>query len=169
MNCHVMSTNSGYYVAAVTCSGGGGAETPVKYATLLQPDDSLHISQDYRLVSFEEVLRELGSKKRVRLSRIIQRRKEREERKTREGGADEVGNSSPEMSNDIIDVIFSSPATVAAMVAYFLDNTILRTNAETRKDRGWQWWDKFRSFKTDTRSEEVYTLPFNLNKFFPSV
>ncbi|KAI0516517.1 hypothetical protein KFK09_009194 [Dendrobium nobile] len=69
---------------------GGGAETPVKYATLLQPDDRLHIGQDYRLVSFEEVLREFGSKKRVRLSRIIQRRKEREERKTREGGADEV-------------------------------------------------------------------------------
>ncbi|XP_020677043.1 uncharacterized protein LOC110095731 [Dendrobium catenatum] len=85
MNSHVMSTNPGYYVAAVTCSGGGGA------------DDSLHIGQDYRLVSFEEVLREFGSKKRVRLSRIIQRRKEREERKTREGGADEVGNSSPEM------------------------------------------------------------------------
>ncbi|KAL0921755.1 hypothetical protein M5K25_008860 [Dendrobium thyrsiflorum] len=71
--------------------------------------------------------------------------------------------------NDIIDVIFSSPATVAAMVAYFLDSTLLRTNAETRKDRGWQWWEKFRSFKTDTRSEEFYSLPFNLNKFFPSL
>ncbi|KAL0921752.1 hypothetical protein M5K25_008857 [Dendrobium thyrsiflorum] len=93
---HVMSTNPGYYVAVVTCSGGG-AETAVKYATLLQPDDSLHIGQDYRLVSFEEVLREFGSKKKVRLSRLIQRRKEREERKMMEGGADEVGNSSPEM------------------------------------------------------------------------
>ncbi|KAH0463747.1 hypothetical protein IEQ34_006533 [Dendrobium chrysotoxum] len=71
--------------------------------------------------------------------------------------------------NDIIDVIFSSPATVAAMVAYFLDSTLLRTNAETRNDRGWHWWEKFRSFKTDTRSEEFYSLPFNLNKFFPSL
>ncbi|PKU61659.1 uncharacterized protein LOC110095864 [Dendrobium catenatum] len=92
---HVMSTNPGYYVAVVTCSGG--AETAVKYATLLQPDDNLHIGQAYRLVSFEEVLREFCSKKRVRLSRLIQRQKEREERKTSEGGADEVGNSSPEM------------------------------------------------------------------------
>ncbi|PKU86602.1 Nucleobase-ascorbate transporter 6 [Dendrobium catenatum] len=71
--------------------------------------------------------------------------------------------------NDIVDVIFSSPATVAAMVAYFLDSTLLRTDAETRTDRGWQWWEKFRSFKTDTRSEEFYSLPFNLDKFFPSV
>jgi nucleobase transporter 1/2 len=38
-----------------------------------------------------------------------------------------------------------------------------------RRDRGYHWWDKFRSFKTDSRSEEFYSLPFNLNKFFPSV
>ncbi|KAI0516489.1 hypothetical protein KFK09_009164 [Dendrobium nobile] len=50
-----MSTNPGYYVAAITCSGGG-AEMAVKYTTLLQPDDSLHIGQSYRLVSFEEFL-----------------------------------------------------------------------------------------------------------------
>ncbi|KAK8938245.1 Nucleobase-ascorbate transporter 6 [Platanthera guangdongensis] len=71
--------------------------------------------------------------------------------------------------NDIINVIFSSPATVAAMVAYLLDCTLFLHNSETQRDRGWHWWEKFRSYKTDDRSEEFYALPFNLSKFFPSL
>lgn len=71
--------------------------------------------------------------------------------------------------NDIVNVIFMSPATVAAMVAFFLDCTLQRQDSGTRRDRGWHWWDRFRSFKSDTRSEEFYSLPYNLNKYFPSV
>ncbi|GER53159.1 xanthine/uracil permease family protein [Striga asiatica] len=71
--------------------------------------------------------------------------------------------------NDIINVPFSSEAFVASIVAYFLDNTMHKKDGQIRKDRGKHWWDKFRSFKTDTRSEEFYSLPFNLNKYFPSV
>ncbi|CAA7409724.1 unnamed protein product [Spirodela intermedia] len=71
--------------------------------------------------------------------------------------------------NDILNVIFSSEAFVAGAVAFFLDNTLHRHDSATRKDRGYHWWDKFRSFRADTRSEEFYALPFNLNKFFPSV
>ncbi|RWR83285.1 nucleobase-ascorbate transporter 6 [Cinnamomum micranthum f. kanehirae] len=71
--------------------------------------------------------------------------------------------------NDIINVPFSSEAFVAGLVAFFLDNTLHRGHTATRKDRGYHWWDKFRSFKGDTRSEEFYSLPYNLNKFFPSV
>ncbi|KAE8124174.1 hypothetical protein FH972_019081 [Carpinus fangiana] len=71
--------------------------------------------------------------------------------------------------NDIVNVPFSSEAFVAGCVAYFLDNTLHRRDGGIRKDRGKHWWDKFRSFKTDTRSEEFYSLPFNLNKYFPSV
>ncbi|KAJ6801958.1 nucleobase-ascorbate transporter 6-like [Iris pallida] len=71
--------------------------------------------------------------------------------------------------NDIVNVIFSSPATVAAFVAYFLDWTLQRGDSDVRRDRGWHWWEKFRSYKTDTRSEEFYALPYNLNKFFPSL
>ncbi|PWZ21593.1 Nucleobase-ascorbate transporter 6 [Zea mays] len=71
--------------------------------------------------------------------------------------------------NDIVNVIFSSKAFVAGFVAYLLDNTIDRHEASVRRDRGYHWWDKFRSYRTDTRSEEFYSLPFNLNKFFPSV
>ncbi|KAB5537947.1 NUCLEOBASE-ASCORBATE TRANSPORTER-LIKE PROTEIN [Salix viminalis] len=71
--------------------------------------------------------------------------------------------------NDMINVPFSSEPFVAGFLAMFLDITLHKKDTATRKDRGMHWWDKFRSFKTDTRSEEFYSLPFNLNKFFPSV
>lgn len=71
--------------------------------------------------------------------------------------------------NDMINVPFSSKAFVAGSLALFLDATLHNKDNQTRKDRGMHWWDRFRSFKTDTRSEEFYSLPFNLNKFFPSV
>lgn len=71
--------------------------------------------------------------------------------------------------NDMINVPFSSEAFVAGLLALFLDSTLHRKDNTTRKDRGMIWWEKFRSFKTDSRSEEFYSLPFNLNKFFPSV
>lgn len=71
--------------------------------------------------------------------------------------------------NDMINVPFSSEPFVAGLLAYVLDVTLHKKDNATRKDRGMHWWDRFRSFKTDTRSEEFYSLPFNLNKFFPSV
>ncbi|KAK6924884.1 Nucleobase cation symporter 2 family [Dillenia turbinata] len=71
--------------------------------------------------------------------------------------------------NDIVNVPFQSKAFVAGVLAFFLDITLQRKDSAVRKDRGKHWWDKFRSFKTDTRSEEFYSLPFNLNKYFPSV
>ncbi|KAH0922891.1 hypothetical protein HID58_022909 [Brassica napus] len=71
--------------------------------------------------------------------------------------------------DDMVNVPFSSEPFVAGMVAFFLDNTLHKKDSSIRKDRGKHWWDKFRSFKGDTRSEEFYSLPFNLNKYFPSV
>ncbi|KAJ8559875.1 hypothetical protein K7X08_003933 [Anisodus acutangulus] len=71
--------------------------------------------------------------------------------------------------NDMVNVPFQSKAFVVGMVAFFLDNTMHKKDGQTRKDRGKHWWDKFKSFKTDTRSEEFYSLPFNMNKYFPSV
>uniref|UniRef100_A0A0E0D8X8 Nucleobase-ascorbate transporter 6 n=1 Tax=Oryza meridionalis TaxID=40149 RepID=A0A0E0D8X8_9ORYZ len=70
--------------------------------------------------------------------------------------------------NDMINVVFSSKAFVGGAVAYLLDNTLHRHDSTARKDRGHHFWDRFRSFRTDPRSEEFYSLPFNLNKFFPS-
>ncbi|WOK95653.1 hypothetical protein Cni_G04360 [Canna indica] len=67
--------------------------------------------------------------------------------------------------NDYINTIFSSPPTVALIVAVFLDNTLeLKDSA---RDRGMPWWVRFRAFKGDSRNEEFYNLPFNLNRFFP--
>ncbi|KAL0336189.1 UNVERIFIED_CONTAM: Nucleobase-ascorbate transporter 7 [Sesamum radiatum] len=71
--------------------------------------------------------------------------------------------------NDMINVPFSSEPFVAGVLALVLDVTLPPKDNTTRKDRGMHWWDKFRSYKTDTRSEEFYSLPLNLNKFFPSV
>ncbi|KAK7252355.1 hypothetical protein RIF29_36230 [Crotalaria pallida] len=71
--------------------------------------------------------------------------------------------------NDMVNVPFSSEAFVGGIVALFLDTMLYNKDNQTRKDRGMHWWDRFSSFKKDTRSEEFYSLPFNLNKFFPSV
>lgn len=70
--------------------------------------------------------------------------------------------------NDMMQVIFGSHAMVAFMVAIFLDCTLGLGDASTRLDRGFHWWEKFICFSTDTRSEEFYSLPYNLNKLFPS-
>lgn len=67
--------------------------------------------------------------------------------------------------NDFLNTIFLSSPTVALMVAVFLDNTL--EFKDSAKDRGMPWWAKFRTFKGDSRNEEFYTLPFNLNRFFP--
>ncbi|XP_047161374.1 nucleobase-ascorbate transporter 4-like [Vigna umbellata] len=71
--------------------------------------------------------------------------------------------------NTTVQVLLSSPATVAIIVAYFLDLFLRRGDASARRDSGRHWWEKFRSFNQDTRSEEFYSLPLNLNKIFPSI
>ncbi|CAK7330191.1 unnamed protein product [Dovyalis caffra] len=68
--------------------------------------------------------------------------------------------------NDVMQVIFSSPATVALIVAYFLDGTHSLGHSTTRRDSGRHWWEKFRYFSQDTRSEEFYALPWNLNSLY---
>ncbi|CAM8900743.1 hypothetical protein QQ045_009756 [Rhodiola kirilowii] len=67
--------------------------------------------------------------------------------------------------NAFLNTIFTSPATVGLIVAVFLDNTL--EVQKSKMDRGMPWWSKFRTFRGDNRNEEFYTLPFNLNRFFP--
>lgn len=67
--------------------------------------------------------------------------------------------------NDYINTVFSSPPTVGLIVAVILDNTLEVRDAA--RDRGMPWWARFRTFRGDSRNEEFYTLPFNLNRFFP--
>lgn len=78
-------------------------------------------------------------------------------------------NTGARWFNDMLNVPFTSAPFVAGLLAMVLDITLHKKDDATRKDRGMHWFDRFKSFKTDTRSEEFYSLPFHLNKFFPSV
>lgn len=71
--------------------------------------------------------------------------------------------------NVIVNVIFSSPATVAAILAYLLDCTHLYWEPHVRRDRGWLWLEKFKSYRHDGRSEEFYALPYGMSRYFPSL
>ncbi|KAM0823080.1 hypothetical protein ACQ4PT_071117 [Festuca glaucescens] len=89
----VMANNPGHYVAAVitvlqtpVTSGAapkGGATAaaaaPVKHLKLLRPDDTLQLGRVYRLVSFEEVLKEFATKRHVKLSRVMVKAKDEHE------------------------------------------------------------------------------------------
>ncbi|KAJ8460574.1 hypothetical protein OPV22_033500 [Ensete ventricosum] len=91
----IMAANSGHYVAVIvtvthprssssaahyrsssSSRSGGGDGKQVRYLKLLRPDDTLLVGQFYRLVSFEDVLREFGSKRRVRLSKLLAKKEE---------------------------------------------------------------------------------------------
>lgn len=77
----VMAANPGHYVAAVITApptASSGATAPVKHLKLLRPDDTLLLGRVYRLVSFEEVLREFASKRQVKLSRVTIKAREEE-------------------------------------------------------------------------------------------
>lgn len=68
--------------------------------------------------------------------------------------------------NDLINTVFSSPATIGFIVSLVLDNTLRVRNGD--RDRGMPWWARFRTFRGDNRTVEFYNLPFGLNRFFPA-
>ncbi|XP_024025469.1 uncharacterized protein LOC21392709 [Morus notabilis] len=72
----VMTKNPGHYVALVVTSPTMKTEkgTPLKQLKLLRPDDTLLIGHVYRLVSFEDVLKEFAAKKCVKLGRLLKER-----------------------------------------------------------------------------------------------
>ncbi|ESR36040.1 nucleobase-ascorbate transporter 4 [Citrus sinensis] len=82
-------------------------------------------------------------------------------------GHDPVHTASTSFNN-MMQVIFSSPATVAIIVAYFLDCTHSLGHSATRQDCGRHWWGKFQYFNRDARTSDFYSLPCNLSRFFPS-
>lgn len=69
----VMSSNPGHYVAHVVISPTLKNENgfPLKQLKLLRPDDTLLIGQVYRLISFEDVLKEFAAKKCVKLGKLL--------------------------------------------------------------------------------------------------
>ncbi|XVF17507.1 hypothetical protein REPUB_Repub10bG0128800 [Reevesia pubescens] len=72
----IMSSNPGHYVALVITSPTLKSENgmPLKQLKLLKPDDTLLIGQVYRLVSFEDVLKEFAAKKCVKLGKLLKER-----------------------------------------------------------------------------------------------
>ncbi|CAJ2635258.1 uncharacterized protein LOC123919739 [Trifolium pratense] len=69
----IMNSNPGHYVALVVSSTTLKSENgaPVKHLKLLRPDDTLLIGQVYRLISFEDVLKEFASKKCGKLGKLL--------------------------------------------------------------------------------------------------
>ncbi|KAL6587729.1 hypothetical protein OROMI_000707 [Orobanche minor] len=67
----IMNSNPGHYVAQVVAAqkAGNGA-APVKQVKVLRPDDTLVIGQVYRLISFEDVLKEFAYKKCVKIGKV---------------------------------------------------------------------------------------------------
>ncbi|KAH7650576.1 hypothetical protein IHE45_13G033900 [Dioscorea alata] len=75
----VMAAHPGHYVAIIITSPNpstsSSSSSLVKHLKLLRPDDTLQVGHVYRLVSFEDVLREFGSKRRVKLSKLLEKHK----------------------------------------------------------------------------------------------
>ncbi|KAJ0450418.1 hypothetical protein HanHA300_Chr15g0556091 [Helianthus annuus] len=63
----VMNSNSGHYVGQLV-------KSPVKYVKLLRPNDTLLVGQVYRLISYEDVLKEFAAKKCVKLGKLLMER-----------------------------------------------------------------------------------------------
>ncbi|CAN1836319.1 hypothetical protein LINPERHAP1_LOCUS34728 [Linum perenne] len=72
-----MNSNPGHYVALVLTSPppptADNGSTPVvkQVIKLLKPNDTLLIRQVYRLISFEDVLKEFATKKSVKLGKLL--------------------------------------------------------------------------------------------------
>ncbi|MED6194387.1 hypothetical protein PIB30_028002 [Stylosanthes scabra] len=73
----VMNSNPGHYVALVVSSptllNSQNGTTPLKNLKLLRPDDPLLLGHVYRLITFEDVLKEFSSKKCGKLGKLLER------------------------------------------------------------------------------------------------
>ncbi|KAM0057824.1 hypothetical protein Hdeb2414_s0005g00162951 [Helianthus debilis subsp. tardiflorus] len=106
----VMNSNPGHYVAQVLTSPVVKTDTglPVKQLKLLQPDHTLLIGQVYRLITYEDVLKEFAAKKCVKLGKLLMERGVIEVRKrhtavapatVRNGSSGKNGSSSSRRRN----------------------------------------------------------------------
>ncbi|PIA52343.1 hypothetical protein AQUCO_01000302v1 [Aquilegia coerulea] len=68
--------------------------------------------------------------------------------------------------NDIFNSIFSSPPTVAMIVATVLDNAI--DAKHNGGDRGLSWWVPFQNRHGDVRNEEFYSYPLRIHQYIPT-
>ncbi|KAL8523986.1 hypothetical protein ACS0TY_013806 [Phlomoides rotata] len=68
--------------------------------------------------------------------------------------------------DDIWNTIFSSPPTVALIVATVLDNTLEARHAVD--ERGLPWLLPFHHRKGDSRNEEFYSYPLRISEYIPT-
>ncbi|KAJ0469216.1 hypothetical protein HanOQP8_Chr14g0536811 [Helianthus annuus] len=73
---HVMNSHPGHYVAVFVAAHGERYENglPVKRLKLLRPDDLLLVGKVYRLIRFEDILKEFAAKKCVKLGKLLKER-----------------------------------------------------------------------------------------------
>lgn len=71
---HVMNSNPGHFVALIVPPPADmkAEGVTVKHLKLLRPRDSLLLGQVYRLVRFEDVLKEFAAKKCVKLAKLLE-------------------------------------------------------------------------------------------------
>ncbi|XP_047312751.1 uncharacterized protein LOC124916059 [Impatiens glandulifera] len=70
----IMSSNPGYYVALVVTARSENGSV-VRQLKVLRPADILAIGHVYRLISFEDVLKELAMKKKAKLGKLMVKKK----------------------------------------------------------------------------------------------
>lgn len=68
--------------------------------------------------------------------------------------------------DDILNTIFSSPPTVALIIATLLDNTL--EARRTVEERGLPWLLPFHHRKGDSRNDEFYSYPLRINEYIPT-
>uniref|UniRef100_A0A7N0ZVZ6 Uncharacterized protein n=1 Tax=Kalanchoe fedtschenkoi TaxID=63787 RepID=A0A7N0ZVZ6_KALFE len=82
----VMNSNIGHYVALVVTTSNGG---PLKHLKLLRPSEALQIGHVYRLITFEDVLKEFNAKKCAKLGKLLKENEGFDRRPKQKSGDDD--------------------------------------------------------------------------------
>ncbi|KAL7608628.1 hypothetical protein Lser_V15G12656 [Lactuca serriola] len=119
----VMNSNPRHYVAQVLRSPVVRSDKglPVKQLKLLRPDDTLLIGQVYRLISYEDVLKEFAAKKCMKLGKLLMER----------------GVIEPGKKKDNADTI--SPVPITNSVKGERNNSRRRNGNQSHGGGGGQW------------------------------
>ncbi|KAI4327335.1 hypothetical protein L6164_019808 [Bauhinia variegata] len=119
----VMSSNPGHYVALVAASPTLKSEngTPLKQLKLLRPDDTLLMGQVYRLISFEDVLKEFAAKKCGKLEKLL---------KENGGPGIQIKNRGSRAPNP-------SPASKSNLAPFKVEQEVLRTRSNGSSSIGY--------------------------------
>ncbi|KAK9049352.1 hypothetical protein SSX86_031679 [Deinandra increscens subsp. villosa] len=112
----VMNSNPGHYVAQVLKSPVVRTDNglPVKQLKLLRPDNTLLAGQVYRLVRYEDVMKEYAAKKSVKLGKLLM----------------EIG---------VVEPVKKKPTAVAPAPAPNISSVKNGNGSSRRRNGGGQW------------------------------